>query len=146
MKKSYEDRLREAERRVSLLKSVEYLHKYFYPVRKSRTSYIVEMRRVVSLKLMEEGLLMIDLAAMFGKDHATILHNIKTPGLQHVVDTVIVNYEQWIADGVYPDTLYVSEYSDIHATGMATVLNYELLDVIDINRPPSTRFKSKTKI
>jgi hypothetical protein len=59
---------------------------------------------------------------------------------------VIVNYEQWIADGVYPDTLYVSEYSDIHATGMATVLNYELLDVIDINRPPSTRFKSKTKI
>lgn len=145
MKKDFKDRIKKAEERLELLKSAEYLHDYFYPVRKSRTSYIVEMRKVVSLRLLDRGFLKIDLATIFGKDHASVLHNIKTLGLQNIEDTVIVNYEQWISDGVYPDTIYVSEPSDIHSTGYATVINYELLEMLETNREPSTRFVSKKK-
>jgi hypothetical protein len=56
-----------------------------------------------------------------------------------------VNHEQWIADGVYPDTVYVTEHSNLHANGVATIINYELVDVLDVNRDPSTRFISKKK-
>ena len=145
MKKDFKLRLKEAEKRLELLRGAEYLYDYFYPIRKARTSYIVEMRKVVSLKLLDQGLLKIDLATIFGKDHSNVLHNLVTDGMPKVIDVVSVNYEQWIADGVYPDTVYVTEHSNLHANGVATIINYELVDVLDVNRDPSTRFISKKK-
>jgi hypothetical protein len=145
MKKDFKLRLKEAEKRLELLRGAEYLYDYFYPVRKARTSYIVEMRKVVSLRLLDQGLLKIDLATIFGKDHASVLHNLITDGMPNVIDVVSVNYEQWIADGVYPDTVYVTEHSNLHANGVATIINYELVDVLDVNREPSSRFISKKK-
>ena len=111
-----------------MFKSVKYLHNYFYPIRFSREAYIVEMRKVVALKLFEQGFKQIDIASILGKDHATILYGLTVINSPSVVESALM-YEQWIACKLYPSSIYLQEPSDIHKNGVSSVLSFQLVEL-----------------
>ena len=67
-----------------------------------------------------------DISKVLNKNHATILHAIKTPADPRVEKIVAENYKQWINDNVYPVTVPLTVPSADHPTGYKTIVDYKL--------------------
>jgi len=126
MIKNYQHKIKELNAELEMFKSAEYLYDYFYPIRFSRESYIVEMRKIVALKLFEQGFKQIDIASILGKDHATIFYGLTIVNSPSVIESVLM-YEQWIADKLYPSSIYIKESSYFHTNGVSSVLSFQLV-------------------
>ena len=124
------DRLRKdlkvLQEKIQKLESLGPIRKYVLATRLNRNSYLVEVRRRIILDLLELGLNKYDVSKVMNKNHATILHAIKTPADPMVEKIVEENYKQWIKDKVYPESVPTTVVSAVHPTGYKTVMNYKL--------------------
>ena len=119
------------EHRIQILESLEPLRKYLLKTGFNRSCYLVEMRRRIILDLLESGLNKYDISKVLNKNHATILHAIKTPADPRVEKVVLENYKQWIEDKVYPMTVPLVIPSANHPTGYKTIVNYKLRKLLE---------------
>jgi len=128
MIKNYKNKIKELNAELEMFKSVKYLHNYFYPIRFSRETYIVEMRKIVALKLFEQGFKQIDIASILGKDHATIFYGLTIVNSPSVIESTLM-YEQWIESKLYPSSIYIKESSYFHTNGVSSVLSFQLVEL-----------------
>ncbi len=128
MIKNYQHKIKELNAELEMFKSAEYLYDYFYPIRFSRETYIVEMRKIVALKLIEQGFKRIDLSSIFGKDHSTILYDLTVINSPSVIESTLM-YEQWIESKLYPSSIYIKESSYFHTNGVSSVLSFQLVEL-----------------
>jgi hypothetical protein len=114
------------ETKIKVFESLEPLRKYILVTRLNRSCYLVEIRRRIVLDLLELGLSKFDISKVLNKNHATILHAVKTPADPRVEKIVAENYKQWINDNVYPVTVPLIVPSSQHPTGYKTIVDYKL--------------------
>jgi hypothetical protein len=128
-KVTYRGKIVELYRQIEKLESVEYLYEYFLPLKKKRNSFVVEMRRVVTEELDKQGFNLTDISLILSRNHATIMYLKTIKASEYVTQEVSINYKQWIADKVYPQSCIIYETSDIHPQGIKHTTIYKLLPI-----------------
>ena len=108
------------------LESVQYLYEYFIHLKNNRNCFVVEMRRLVSNDLQSKGFTIADIALILSKTHATLSYLNDIRPSDFVAAEVLVNYQSWIDDEVYPKSVRKRENSHLHKNGYKTVIVYEL--------------------
>lgn len=126
---SYWSKVSDLYRQIEKLESVEYLYEYFAPLKNKRNSFIVEMRRLVAEKLDKQGFNLTDISLILSRNHATIMYLKTIRANDDVATEVLINYKQWIADKVYPQSCIIYETSDIHPQGIKHTTTYKLLPI-----------------
>jgi hypothetical protein len=117
------------ENKIKVFESLTDIRDYVLATRLNRNSYLVEVRRRIMLDLFDLGLTKFDISKVFNKNHATVLHALKTPADPLVEEIVARNYKQWIKDRVYPESVPETIPSAIHPTGYRTIMNYKLIQL-----------------
>jgi hypothetical protein len=136
------DRIEKSKEKLETLEQCNKLYNYFYPVRKSQNSYIVEMRRVVGQQLYDLGMSKLNIAGIFSKDHSTIIHLLNIESNIAIEKEVANKYKLWIELNLYPDSVFVVEPSDIHKQGSKHTLEYKLRDKLIYEKNSKEKFVS----
>ena len=123
--------IKRLEHKVEVFESLRELRSYLLATRINRNSFLVELRRQVILDLEAQGLSKFDISKVLNKNHATILHALKSPADPEVERVVKENYKQWIADRVFPESVSVTVVSVTHPSGFRSKVDYKLLKVRD---------------
>jgi hypothetical protein len=123
--------IKRLEHKVEVFENLRELRIYLLATRLNRNSFLVELRRQVILDLEAQGLSKFDISKVLNKNHATVLHALKSPADPEVEKVVKSNYKQWIADKVYPESVSVTVVSADHPSGFRSKVNYKLLKVRD---------------
>lgn len=126
---TYRGKLVDLYNQIEKLESVEYLYEYFLPLKKKRNSFIVELRKVVAEDLDKLGFDLSDISRILSKHHATILYLKTIKASKYVTSEVALNYKDWIANKVYPQSCLIMEPSDIHPLGLKSTTTYKLLPI-----------------
>jgi len=105
------------------------LYHYFKAISRQKNSYVVELRRVVVLRLLEEGYSKHEVSKVICKSHSTVLHLLKIKSHVEVEITVALYNRIWIRDKQYPMIRRKLVPDSDHKTGFTSVLNYYLKDI-----------------
>ena len=127
-----------------MMKECEELSLYFLPVKNSRQTYIIEMRKQVAVYLLGIGANKSDISKVFGKKPCTILHLLEINNHKHIVEEVSKNYLKWIESGIYPRTINTSILNELSSNGYSTKLDYIL--TTDIKSKECLTYLQKNKI
>jgi hypothetical protein len=123
--------IKRLEHKVEVFESIKELRIYLLATGLNRNSFLVELRRQVILDLEAQGLNKFDISKILNKNHATILHALKSPADPEIEKVVKSNYKQWIADRVFPESVSVTVVSADHPSGFRSKVDYKLLKVRD---------------
>lgn len=132
------------EEKILMMKECEELSLYFLPVKNSRQTYIIEMRKQVAVYLLGIGANKSDISKVFGKKPCTILHLLEINNHKHIVEEVSKNYLKWIESGIYPRTINTSILNELSSNGYSTKLDYIL--TTDIKSKECLTYLQKNKI
>jgi hypothetical protein len=114
------------------IKRLEYLipyEKYFKRLEGMKNSYIVEMRKIVSVKLYNMGYTKTEIGEVIHRDHSSVIHLLKIGPNEDVVEVVRNNYIDWIGNDQYPVSVPIVVPSYLHPTGYKTIMDYEVKDL-----------------
>ena len=114
------------------IKRLEYLipyEKYFKRLEGMKNSYIVEMRKIVSVKLYNMGYTKTEIGEVIHRDHSSVIHLLKIGPNKDVVEVVRNNYIDWIGNDQYPVSVPIVVPSYLHPTGYKTIMDYEVKDL-----------------
>ena len=128
-KLTFAERISLLEKDIEMLRELEKLHKYFSRVKTFQNSYIVEVRRLISLELVEKGVTISDIARALCRNHGSIFHSFKVDPAPEVKEAVKDNYKDWIRDNKYPISVPILVPSCVHPTGYKTTITLELRDL-----------------
>ena len=124
---SIEERIAALEAEAFQLKRLIWVRNYFDKVKHKQNSYIVEMRRQMAVRLFALGYTQSEIGRTFQKNHATILNLIRSPSDPRIKKDVEKYMDDWIDDGLYPETFEVWLPSAIHKDGKRTQVDYKLV-------------------
>lgn len=141
---NYNERIELLKDKLHVLEQCNKLYNYFYPIKKSKNSYVVEMRRLVGQQLYDIGMSKVDISGIFGKDHSTVVHLLSIESSIDVQKEVADKYKLWIELGLYPDSIFVLEVSDIHFNGSKHTLDYILTKELTYNKDNKEKYISKS--
>jgi len=134
MNVNYNERIEKLKQKLHILEQCNILYNYFYPIRKFKNSYLVEMRRIIGQQLYDLGISKVDISGIFGKDHSTIVHLLNIESNPAIEKEVAIKYKLWIELGLYPESIFVIEPSDIHKQGNKHTLEYRLTNkLVSVN-------------
>jgi hypothetical protein len=114
------------------IKRLEYLipyEKYFKRLEGMKNSYIVEMRRIVSVKLYEMGYSKTEIGGAIHRDHSNVIYLLKMNPIDNTTEAVKNNYIDWIGNNQYPVSVPIVVTSYLHPTGYKTIMDYEVKDL-----------------
>jgi hypothetical protein len=132
---SYEERIKQAEKEIELFKILISLRDYFHPVSHYRGSYVVELRRIIALQLLEKKLSWKEIGRVFNQNHTTIMNLVNNnKNFDYVKETVTNNYQQWIIDKLYPKTVIKRVPNEFTKTGISTIVDYKLVPFVFKNK------------
>jgi hypothetical protein len=141
---NYNERIELLKDKLHVLEQCNRLYNYFYPIKKSKNSYVVEMRRLVGQQLYDIGMSKVDISGIFGKDHSTVVHLLGIESSIDVQKEVADKYKLWIELGLYPDSIFVLEVSDIHFNGHKHTLDYILTDELTYDKNSKEKYMSRS--
>lgn len=130
-KLSIEDKLVALEVRTRELKRLIVIRDYFIHLKKKRNSYIVEMRRQMTQRLLNLGYDRSEIARTLSRDHASILSLIKTVGDPRIEQEVADNMDDWMDSEMYPESYEILLPSSIHKNGVKSEVRYKLKSLWD---------------
>ena len=128
-KLSFDERISLLEKDIETLRELKVVQSYFDKIKKYKNSYVVEMRRVVTMELFNKGINKSDIGRTLGRHHSSIIHSFKVESTPEVIEAVKDNYKDWIRDNKYPISVPIIVPSYVHPTGYKTTITYELRDL-----------------
>jgi len=132
---SYEKRIEQLEKEIELFKILIPLRNYFHPISHYRGSYIIEIRRIIALQLLDKKLSWKEIGRVFNQNHTTIINLVNNnKNFDYVKETVTNNYQQWIIDKLYPKTVIKRVPNQFTKTGVSTIIDYKLVEFVIKNK------------
>jgi predicted transcriptional regulator len=126
------ERIATLEQELKRLEKALPLYMYFKGVSRYRTSYIVEMRKLMAIKLLQEGYTQQEVSKILYVTHSTIIYLLSSKYVccsKEVEIVVGLKHEEWITTRQYPVIKRKLVPDSNHKTGFTTVLDYYLKDL-----------------
>ena len=124
--KSFEERIEILKKEVLLLEELALLHEYFKLIIRYQNSYVVEIRRIIAVDLINRGVSNSEIGRALARNHATILHLVKIENHVEIQEIVRDNYKEWMANKLCPITYTRIVPSAHHPTGYKSYTDYSL--------------------
>jgi hypothetical protein len=126
------ERITTLEQELRRLEKALPLYMYFKGVSRYRTSYIVEMRKQITVKLLQEGYSQQEVSKILCVSHCTIVYLLSDKYVccsKEVEIVVGLKSKEWITARQYPVIRRKLIPDSNHKTGFTTVLDYYLKDL-----------------
>ena len=127
---SFEKRIEGLKKEIEILESLIPLRDYFHPVKHSMNSYLVELRKIIAIDLLEKGLNFMEIGRAIGKDQSTVRHLVEIRSEEYIETEVLNNYKEWMKNMDYPNTYPIRIPSEFSANGETSRIGYRLVKKI----------------
>ena len=128
--KSFEIRIKELQQEIELLEELIPIYEYFKLTTRYQNSYIVEVRKIVAKELFNRGISYSEIGRALGRNHASIMHLMVVENTEKIQKEVSLHYKDWMKNKLCPITYGVLVPSDIHKTGVKSVIKYKLKQLV----------------
>jgi hypothetical protein len=128
--KSFEIRIKELQQEIELLEELIPIYEYFKLTTRYQNSYIVEVRKIVAKELFNRGISYSEIGRALGRNHASIMHLMVVENTEEIQKETSMHYKDWMKNKLCPITYGVLVPSDIHKTGVKSVIKYKLKQLV----------------
>jgi len=128
--KSFEIRIKELQQEIELLEELIPIYEYFKLTTRYQNSYIVEVRKIVAKELFNRGISYSEIGRALGRNHASIMHLMVVENTEEIQKETSMYYKDWMKNKLCPITYGVLVPSDIHKTGVKSVIKYKLKQLV----------------
>lgn len=128
--KSFEIRIKELQQEIELLEELIPIYEYFKLTTRYQNSYIVEVRKIVAKELFNRGISYSEIGRALGRNHASIMHLMVVVNTEEIQKETSMHYKDWMKNKLCPITYGVLIPSDIHKTGVKSVIKYKLKQLV----------------
>lgn len=128
--KSFEIRIKELQQEIELLEELIPIYEYFKLTTRYQNSYIVEVRKIVAKELFNRGISYSEIGRALGRNHASIMHLMVVENTEEIQKETSMHYKDWMKNKLCPITYGILVPSDIHKTGVKSVIKYKLKQLV----------------
>jgi hypothetical protein len=128
--KSFEIRIKELQQEIELLEELIPIYEYFKLTTRYQNSYIVEVRKIVAKELFNRGISYSEIGRALGRNHASIMHLMVVENTEEIQKETSMHYKDWMKNKLCPITYGDLVPSDIHKTGVKSVIKYKLKQLV----------------
>ena len=127
----YDERIAYHQEQIKNLEYFKTIKHYFDRIRRTKESYVVELRRQVALDLHAKGHTLSEIGRLINRNHATVIHLLKIKSHKYIEKEVKANYKQWIIDEVYPQSISQLVKGEYYKEGFGVKVYYKLKSIHD---------------